>query len=215
MADLIRQGRTYTVPKGEIVLSTEDNKSLQMVKEGYIKRYQITNTGNISIQSIYGPKEVFPLTYVFRLLFNKSIYSGPETYYYEAMTRTSLYSLDGGALVEAIKTDPLLYGDLLLVAADRFQSNIHQLENISLGISYTRVAHQLWFFANKFSEKKGDSAKIKIPLTQQDMADVLSTTRETVSLCMSQLRKKKLIKTGKYISVPSIEKLKLEAFEAR
>jgi len=212
LVNLIKEGRSYTVSKGEVILSTEDGKSLQLVKEGYIKRYQITNTGNISIQSIYGPNDIFPLTYVFKLLFNKDIYSGPDTYYYEAMCKTSLCSLDGETLVQAVYADPLLYGDLLLVASERFQSNIQQLENVSLSVYYKRVAHQLWFFANKFSDKTGDTAKIKLPLTQQDLADVLSTTRETVSLCMSELKKKKLIKTGRLIVVPSIKKLQEEAF---
>ena len=183
-----------------------------MVKTGFIKRYLITNSGGISIQSIYGPNDVFSLTFVFKLLFDKNIYGGPETYYYEALTKTSYYNLEGSLLQEAVSKDPLLYKDLLGVAGDRFNSNIQQLENISLSVYYKRVAHQLWYYANKFSERNGNVAHLTIPLTQQDLADVLSTTRETVSLCISDLKKKKLIKSGRYIVINDIEGLRDEAF---
>jgi CRP/FNR family cyclic AMP-dependent transcriptional regulator len=213
LASLMKQGKLYTVDKGEVILSTDDNRSLQMVKTGYIKRYQITNAGNTSVQSIYGPHDIFPLTYAFEILLDKSIYSGPETYYYEAMCKSELYSIEGEALMDAVSKDPMLYKDLFDVSGERFRSNIQQLENISLSVYYKRVAHQLWFYANKFSDKKGNRAKLKIPLTQQDLADVLSTTRETVSLCMSDIKKKGLIKSGKFITVINIEKLKEEAFK--
>lgn len=213
LASLMKKGKLYSVDKGEVVVTTDDNQTLYFVKSGYIKRYQISNAGNTYIQSVYGPYEIFPLTFAYELLLNKSIYSGPETYFYEAMCKSELYKIEGQVLVETVKKEPLVYKDLFSVAGDRFQSNIQRLENISLSVYYKRVAHQLWFYANKFSDIKGQHAKLKIPLTQQDLADVLGTTRETVSLCMSELKKKGLIKSGKFITVKNIENLKTEAFK--
>ena len=212
LIELLSQGRLRSVAKGEVVTASDDNKSIHLICEGYIKRYQITNSGCISVQSIYGPNDIFPLTRVFKILFDKTLYLGPETQYYEAMCKTSFYELDSTVLLEAIKHDPLLHKDLLNVAGERLRSNIQQLENMSLSVYYKRVAHQLWFYANKFSDKKGNTAKLKVPLTQQDLADVLSTTRETVSLCMSDLKKRGLIKSGKYIVINDMRGLQKEAY---
>ena len=209
---LLAQGRRYNVAKGGVVMSSSDNRTLQLVEKGYVKRYQITNSGAYSIQSIYGPLDIFPLTDIFRSILGKNLYEGPETHFYEAMCTARLCKLEISAVLEAIKGEPMIYKDFLAVAAERLQSNIQQLENLSLPMYYNRVAHQLWFFANKFSRREGLSAKIELPLTHQDLADVLSTTRETVSVCMSRLKKHGLIEAGRYIYIPNVEKLKNEAF---
>jgi CRP-like cAMP-binding protein len=210
---LLKTGRHYNVSKGGVVFNSTDNRTLQLVERGYIKRYQITNNGAYSIQSIYGPHDIFPLTNIIKTLLGKKLYEGPETYFYEAISNARLYRLDLDAVVKAVDQDPLLYRDLLGVAAERLQSNIQQLENLSLPIYYQRVAHQLWFFCNKFSIKDEKGAKLEIPLTHQDLADILSTTRETVSVCMSKLKKEGLIVPGRYLYIPDYEKLKRKAFE--
>jgi CRP/FNR family transcriptional regulator len=88
----------------------------------------------------------------------------------------------------------------------------HGLENIAMKNAQKRVAHRLAYYARHFGKKEASGARILLPLTHQDVADILSLTRETVSVCMMKLRKQKLIKTGSRIIVPSIDKLEEEAF---
>lgn len=209
---LLFKGVKHNVSKGEVVYTTDDKNSLYLVTKGYIKRYQITNKGNISIQYMYGPEDVFPLTAVIRLIFNKDVYRGPDTYFYEAMCNTTYFKIPGEKLIQALQDDPLIYKDILSVSSERFLSSVHQLENLSLPVYLQRVAHQLWYYTNKFSDVADNTAKILIPLTHQDLADVLSTTRETVSICMSKLAKDGIIKPGRNIVIPDVEKLKQVAY---
>lgn len=213
LTSLILNGKSYEARKGDVLLSTDDHRSsIHLIKSGYIKRYQITNSGTLSIQNIYGPNEIFPITNILKVVIERDIYDGPDTYYYEAMGRAKVVKIDEQTLREAVQKDPILYRDLLGIASDRLQTTVQQLENLSLAVYYNRVAHQLWFFANKFSVKDGQKAKLLVPLTHQDIADILSTTRETVSVCMSKLQKKGLVKSGRYLLIPDTEKLKHEAY---
>jgi CRP/FNR family transcriptional regulator len=182
------------------------------VKKGYIKRYLIRKDGTLGVQSIYGPGYIFPLTIIFKILFDHVIQSEQEVYHYEAMTDTELYTIDNVTLMHNIHADPILYRDLLMVCGDRFASNIQRLENLSLHVFYKRVAHQLVFFAKYFGRKTPAGTLILIPLTQQDLADILSATRETVSLSVRQLTKKGLIKKSeKNFVIPDVEALEEEA----
>ena len=210
---LLRSGQFIKIEKDEIIRSSEKNDRFYLLTKGYVKRYMITNDGSIDIQSFYGPGYFLPLITVFKGFFEQEIYSGPETYYYEAMTYSELYFTDISTVVAQAETDPQIYRELLMISGRRLGANIQQIENRSLRTFYNRVAHQIAFLSEVFSNRSGDMAKLKIPLTQQDLADSLSTTRETVSLCMSNLKKNNLIITGKYITVPSIKKLKKEAFK--
>lgn len=211
LAELLGQGSRHNLPKGQIMQVTDRNL-LFTVDSGYIKRYQITNSGTSSIQSIYGPGDIFPLTPVFNMLLDLDIYSGTEIFYYEAITPAGVHSVGQSELVTAIDQNPMLYKDLLYVSGRRLNSNIQRLDNIALVNAHRRVAHQLAYFAEKFGKKDGDSIIIDVPLTHQDLGAVLNLARETVSHVLGRLRDKGIIDAAhKNITVLDLKKLRHEA----
>jgi CRP/FNR family transcriptional regulator len=211
LRELLLEGKRNKRSKGQIIQSTDSQRTVNLVTSGYIKRYLISNAGTLGVEVIYGPGNVFPITLMMKALVGLEVNQSPETYYYEAMTDTEFYTIDIAFLVENVKKNPLLYRELLLECGKRLHSTLNGLENVTLRTSYKRVAHQLVYFAEEFGEKKLTGVKIRLPLTHQDLADTLSLTRETVSTCVARLREQKLIKTGRYIMIPDLEKLKEEA----
>lgn len=200
------------VSKGQAIQSTDDLKVFNLVMKGYIKRYLISNDGSIGVQVLYGPGDFFPITLAFKTLFGLAINESKEVYYYETMGEVEIYTIDQFALREAVTKDPRLYKDLMSVAGVRLQSTFAGLENLTLHSSYKRVAHLLAYLAHRFGKRTSAGTEIKINLTHQDLADILSLTRETVSTNIIKLRKNGLIKTKKTILVPKLKKLQEEAF---
>lgn len=211
--ELLLKGRTYKIPKGQIIQSTDDRRVFNFLKSGYVKRYLISNDGTYGVQVVYGPGDMFPITLAFSAVFNHEINESPETYYYEAMTDVELFTIDETTLKEAVEASPRLYKDLFAICGVRLHSTLHGLENLTLSNSYHRVAHEIVYLAKKFGEKTSEGTRIRVQLTHQDLADILSLTRETVSTAMVQLRKNKLITTNKNIVVPDMEKLEEEAHD--
>jgi len=210
---LLLNGRNYKFKKGQILADTESSSSISLVTSGYVKRFQIMDDGSISIQSIYGPGKIFPITFVFKALLNQEIYSGREVFYYEAMTNGEIYKLSDEDLVKSVENDPSLYKDLLAVSGIRLHSNIHLLENMALRTFYNKLAHQLVFMAREFGKPSKSGIRIDVPLTHSDLASILGATRETVSNSIGELRDKHLIKTAnKFITVLDINKLEDEAY---
>jgi CRP-like cAMP-binding protein len=209
---LISSGRAYKIPKGQVLQSSDDRILYNLVITGFVKRYLITNDGTLGVQSIFGPGYTFPLTPVFKTLLDQSLYSGPEIYYYQSMTDIEIYSIDQKTLKEKVSANPSLFKDLFSEAGIRLQDNIQRLENLALKSSYKRLAHQILYFALQFGERTSTGIRIDMPLTHQDFADSLSLTRETISACMMDLRKKGLIKVAKFITVPNVKKLEKEAY---
>lgn len=211
----LEKGRRYRLGKGHVVQSSDTRQVINLVKKGYIKRYLIRNDGTLGIQAIYGPGDVFPLTIVFQALFNQDIYKGPEVYHYETMTEVELFTINQSTLVESVDREPTMYRGLLIEAGKRFNSNIQQLENLSLKSSYNRLAHQLLYFAKKFGIPVEEGVKIQLPLSHQDIGDVLSLTRETVSNNIKDLRNADLVKTSsssRQIVVLDMDKLEEAAY---
>lgn len=198
--------------KGDLIQSSDDKQKLSFVYSGFVKRYMISSDGSIGVQAIYGPGEIFPLTLAFRELLHQEIYRGPEVYYYQALTPCVIYSVDNDTLQAEAKLNPGLYKDMLKQAGNRLNSNIQKLENIAIKNSVKRVAHQLLYFAREYGTNSLFGVEIVVPLTQQDVADVLSLTRETVSQSFSTLRKKGLLTTDKNIVITNIDELEKLAF---
>lgn len=209
---LLLQGKKYDLPKGTTIQTTEGLKVFSYVKSGFVKRFLIANDGTTKIQIIYGPGDVFPLTLAYKSLLKQDIYDGNEVYYYETMTPAQIYRVEDSVLVQQTKMDQQLYKDLLFEAGRRLHSTLYSLENLTLQNTYNRVAHQLVYFAREYGEIKSNGIKITLPLTHQDLASILSVTRETISNSMVQLKKKGLIKVNKFIYVPNIKKLESEAY---
>lgn len=206
------KGRVMRIPKNQIFQASDHRESLTLIQKGYVKRYSITNAGNESIQSIYGPNDIFPLTWVFKTLLNQEIYAGPEVFHYETLTDAVIYTINDEALKELVAEDPLIYRDLLYVAGQRFRSNIHNLENMSLANIEKRLAHQLYYYARFHGTQTTKGIKILFPLKQKQLGSMLDATRETVSVNLKLLREKKLIINDTYITVPDLKKLEEFAY---
>lgn len=206
-------GRRFKYSKGEVIESTDTLEKLFYLKSGFAKKYLILNDGSIRTQIIYGPGDIFPLSMAFKAVSDQDLYAGPEVYYYETMSKAEIIIVVREQLAQCVDDDVRLYKDLFSEAGRRLYHNIERLENLSLPNYYQRVAHQIAFYAREFGKPSGKGVRLTLPLTQQDLADVLSTTRETVSLCMSDLKRKGIISSGKYIIVNNLKKLEHEAFK--
>ncbi len=211
---LLRTGKKATFERGDTITTTEDTTALFLVEKGFVKRFQITNAGTINVHSIYGPKDIFSLTFVFQLILSLSIYDGPDTYCYEALDDVTTYEFDGDQLKAAVAKEPLLYRDLLSVAGHRFRSNIQMLENKSLPSTLHRVAHIMLYYIEAYAAYNTTRLELIVPLTQQDIADILSVTRESVSTAISSLRKQGIVEGTRIMTVPSMARLKEIAYSS-
>lgn len=203
----LKNGRMRSLPKGQVVDGFGSN-TVHLITSGYVKRYLITKEGNKSIQVIYGPEDIFPLTPVYKHVFLMDIYSGPEEYYYEAITPLKINTITISELLVVLNNNPELYKDLFYAAGSRLNSYIHRLESISLGVANKKIGHQLSYLASIFGTKNDTGITIQLPLTHQTIAEILDMARETVTLRIKRLQEKGLISVAnQLITIHNIEKL--------
>lgn len=206
---LLLSGKRIVLPKNQVVDAFSDSARCYLITSGYIMRYLITREGAKGIQVIYGPGDIFPLTPVYKTVYEMDIYSGPEQYYYEAMTPIEVYSATQETIEQAAADNPEIYKDLFYAAGIRLNSYIHRLESMSLRVANKKVAHQLSYFAQNFGVPDENGTLIPVPLTHQTLADILNLARETVTHCLAGLQTKGLIlASGKHVVVTDLDKLK-------
>ena len=209
---LLSSGTLVKVPKGDSLPSSDSRQQVALIKSGFVKRFLITEDGSLGIQIIYGRGDFFPLTLLYKLLLDQDIYTGPEVYHYKAMTDCQLYTMRPEEFVKKVQENPRIYRDLFSEAGQHLASCIHRLENMTMPNAEKRVAHILLFYGQKYGHDETNGVKLTLNMTQQDIADILSVTRETVSAAMRELKQAKLITGSREIVIHDIQKLQDHAY---
>jgi CRP-like cAMP-binding protein len=204
-------GQNRSLRSNHVFQTTDHGEILTLVGQGYIKRYKISNSGTESIQGIYGPGDVLPVTWMLKTLLDLSIYTGPETFYYEPITNATVYTITNEAFSQLAAKDPSVHKDVAYVAGVRLRTYIHNFENISLHSAEKKLAHQLLFHAQHFGTKTPRGTKILVPLKQKELAALIDVARETVTIKLKVLREKGLINESSNV-IPDMEKLREFAY---
>lgn len=188
LAEFLKQFPTQKFSKGELVLVEGEVPSCAyVVKSGVIKGYAITSEGlekPIAFDIIH---EVFPIGWVF----NKLRWS---QYYYGAFTDCELYRVPRDAYLEFLKQSP----DNLFDAFQRFvghylnfQMHVNALEQSK---AVDKIIHTLHFLSLRYGrEIRKDTVEIQLPLTQQELANIMGLTRETTGIELKKLERQGIL----------------------
>lgn len=209
----LSQGKRQHVPRKTLIDFESSSQVIGVLESGYVKRYAITEDGNHSIQALYAKGDIFPLTTVYKLLFNLELYQGQEEVFYETLTPSVIYTLSSSELAALFEETPSLYKDLAFAAGIRLQSNIQKLENMSLKTADKRVAHQLLYLGREIGISNDSSVSFDVPLTHQVIANMLNMARETVSHSLSRLHAQGIIATEPHVTILDMTALEDLAYQ--
>jgi CRP-like cAMP-binding protein len=195
LTNLMRQqGRLEHYSADQVFHAQNFDETLFMLKTGYVKRYQVTDTDNRIIELIYGPGHIFPLSQLYKRLFGIEQNQENLIYVYQAMTDIEIFSMQDNAILEVIESNHDLYIDLFYEAGLRLKSNIERLASNALKDEYQKVAHQLFCLANEFGKTGSkDTINILVPLRAVDMAEQLNVSTEVADAVMASLVTRNMI----------------------
>ncbi len=208
------KGSHETQAAGQIFHSQDFAETLFMLESGFVKRYQITQDNKRTIELIYGPGHIFPLSQLYKRLFGIEQNQANLVYVYQAMTDARVIRLNDDVVLEALEKEPLLYIDLFYEGGLRLKSNIERLASNALPDEYKKIAHQLVSLADEFGKPIGEigehAVKIPLPLEPIDLAEQLNISPKVSEAVLASLNQSGYITTDDdhIISVPDVDLLK-------
>lgn len=176
--------RPKTYKKGEIILSQEEvPEGVYVIKSGVIKTYNITSNGEEKPIAYDVPLSLFPIGWLFHKI-------NSSQYLYEAFTDCELYCIPRDELSDFLRKN----NQALYEIMDKFvafhvgdQMRLNALEQAK---SLAKVTHTLHYLCMFYGKKVGrNDIRIKLPLTQQEMANFMGLTRETTGLVLKNLQR--------------------------
>lgn len=189
LMDFAQHYHTRKFSKGELILVEGEVPSCAyIVKKGVIKGYAITSEGVEKPIGFDGPGEVFPVGWVFGKL-------RWSQYYYDAFTDCEIYCIPRDEYLDYLKHHPEALFDMhneLVSNYLYFQMRVNALEQSK---AIDKIIHTLHYLALRFGrEIKPHTVQITLPLSQQELANIMGLTRETTGIELNKLIKRGIVK---------------------
>lgn len=175
-----------TFKKGEVILSPTDNPpGIFFLEKGLVSQYVISKSGDMLTIHMFRPNSFFMMMW--------AINQSANSYYFEALIDTEVYLAPLNETLEFVKSEPEILFDFTKRILRGLSGVLERLESLVLDPAYIKLASLLSYFARTVGEKSGDNIIINLSLTHQDIARWIGATRETTSLQLEALKKKKII----------------------
>ncbi len=182
LSDFFRDGVIRSYPKGQVLFYPDDSVAqLTYLKSGYVKAYNLLDSGEQRILVLYGPGDVFPLT---------TFLSGSHVirFFYEAMTSIEALLLATSDFTRQLSNNMAGAESILRYLSIMDQDFTTQLSAWGGKETKDKILGLLAFLIRKTGHKiKPGIYELGLKITHQDIANLTGMTRESISIHMKEL----------------------------
>ncbi len=170
---------TRSVARGHVVFREGDEGDrLFIVIDGKVKISRAAADGRENLLAVLGAAEMFGELSLFD--------PGPRTASVSAVTDSTLASLDHDDLRPLLVERPGVAVELLAALAQRLRRTNEAMADLVFTDVPGRVAKALLDLAEKFGVTEADGIRVRHDLTQEELAQLVGASRETVNKALSE-----------------------------
>jgi CRP/FNR family cyclic AMP-dependent transcriptional regulator len=198
---LTRQLQSIDFPRGHTIFAEGDpGDRLYIAISGKVKIGRRSPDGHDNLLTIMGPSDMFGELSIFD--------PGPRTSSATTITEVRAVSMDRDALRAWIADRPEIAEQLLRVLARRLRRTNNNLADLIFTDVPGRVAKQLLLLAQRFGTQEGDAMRVTHDLTQEEIAQLVGASRETVNKALAEFAHRGWIRLeGKSVLISDAERL--------
>jgi CRP-like cAMP-binding protein len=202
LARLAERIQLREVRRREVVyLPGDPGNSMFIVNGGRIKISKVTRDGKALTLNYCGPSEVFGETCL--------IEGGPREEMAEAMENSMITELERQDVEKLLQAHAHFGFQLTRILAGRRRELENKLETLVFRDVTSKLAELLLNLAEEYGVEDSRGTMVALKITHQELANLIGSTRETVSLTLSQFKRKKLICTeGRKVIISDAESLR-------
>ena len=184
-----------------IYLPGDPGRSIYFVNNGRMKISKVTRDGKELTLAYRQGGEVFGELAL--------IDGGPREEMAEAVDNATVTEIDRGEFDQLVQRHGVVGYRLTKILAQRRREIENKIENLVFKDVNAKLAQLLLRLAGEFGVDDARGTLVALKITHQEMANLIGSTRETVSLTLSQFKRKGLIHTdGRKVILADAEGLK-------
>jgi CRP-like cAMP-binding protein len=170
-----------------IYLPGDPGQAVFFVNGGRVKISKVTRDGKELTLAYRGPGEVFGELVM--------IDGGPREEMAEAMENALITELERSEFERLVQKEGMIGFRLAKVIAQRRREVENKIEQLIFKDVNAKLAELLLRLATEYGIEDSRGTLVSLKITHQEMANLIGSTRETVSLTLSQFKRKGLIQT--------------------
>ena len=198
---LISQMQTESFARGTTIFDEgEPGDTLYIIIDGKVKLARHAPDGRENLLSVMGPSDMFGELSIFD--------PGPRTSSAVCVTEVEAATMDSEMLRTWINDHPEISQQLLRVLARRLRRTNASLADLIFTDVPGRVAKTLLQLANRFGTQEGSGLRVNHDLTQEEIAQLVGASRETVNKALATFAQRGWIRLeGKSVVIVDTEHL--------
>ena len=174
-----------------------------MLKSGLVKMSRVTEEGKELTLFFLSPGDIFGE--------NALVDKVPRNTLAQAYEDCILQAIDRDAAIRFMTANPSFLLGITQLIASRRRRLENKIDNLLFKGAHSRLAGLFMELAGEFGVRDSRGTIINLKLTHREIANLIGSTRETVSFALLDMRKEALIQTeGKRVIIldfPGLEKL--------
>lgn len=192
-------------PPGSVIFVQGDaGDRCYVIVSGAVKIAAYAPDGREAVLAVLGPGDLFGELALFD--------SAPRSADAIVIDDAELLSLDGEAITGAARSNPEMALAWLRILAKRLRMTNEALQDAAFFDVAGRVARRLADLAEAHGEVRDDGVAIKIPVSQESLANMVGATRESVNKALGALARRNLVvREGRRYVVRDIDQLRARA----
>ena len=163
-----------------IFFEDEPGEGLFLLKSGKVKLTKMVESGDEQILTIIKPGNIFAEV----VLFGNANYPATAV----ALEDSELYLIRSKDMENIIRDNPSIAIKLLDVMSKRLRRAQKLVRDMGLKDTTRRTASLLVYLAEEYGVERNNKIKIDIKLTQQELSNMIGTTRETISRVLNKFK---------------------------
>ncbi len=169
-----------------IFMEGEPGEGFHYVKSGKVKIVKMSQDGREHIINILGPGEVFAEV----LLFNPGPYPATAV----ALEDSVIGIIKNNDLENVVAGNARIALHIIRVMSKKLLHAQMKIKTLALSDTFSRTAHVLIRLSQQYGRAVAGGVEIDLDMTRQDLANLIGTTRETVSRVLNAMRKDKVLR---------------------
>ncbi|AYD90715.1 Crp/Fnr family transcriptional regulator [Actinomyces sp. 2119] len=194
-----------TLRRGETLFNEGDaGDRLYILLSGKVKLGHASVDGRENLLAVLGPGEIVGELTLFD--------PGPRSTTASAVAPTELLTLDHNQLMDFVESHPQLAKDMLRSLAQRLRRTNTALADLVFSDVPGRVAKALLDLADRFGSNTEDGIHVPHDLTQEELAQLVGASRETVNKSLAEFVSRGWIRLeGRAVTLLDIDRLRRRA----
>jgi CRP-like cAMP-binding protein len=200
-SDPALEARRIEIGNGAIVYEPHSpSRELYVIDSGQVRTYEVRKDGSNRLMEILGPGDWFGEEAL--------AHSAGHSCRASAAEATVLWAFPVEKLMALLERKPAAAAELIRQLATRLQSAREDASRFVFDDCNSRVVKALLRFGATAAATMQEDGQVILRITHRQLAEAVGAARETISLALTQLRQRNLLRTGRNRLIFSPESLR-------